>query len=701
MDRITTPEDRTIKKSAFFAASAILTAAAVYFFYLKYVPLVTSFQVFLLPVLGFTFLLTAWNVPLGILFFLFSYPLVNSLPYFFGIFENTPHAPTALVLFLFFLLGWLLNRSLFPEAVRLSATAFKPLVFFSSVVILSAVITVFRFANFFPFRTDAFYELVTNTSGVSAGGAIMSTVFHALNYLTGFLFFLILYDSFRTEGFIRKAVTVLASSLFLSLLFGLVQQFIDPRIGNTPFWVEMKQINSTFKDPNAFGVCLALIVPVILGLFLSTERLKKGFFLMVLILVLFVFPMTGTRSAFLGVSLSFGFFLFIWFLSARRSAKSLLQKKNLWGSVLIIVSVFLAGTILTRIQPRLVERLGDDIAALTEKGRFTRLSGLSPERFFLWKEAVNMTEDYPLSGVGVGAFIIELPNYYRLDKTEYDPGLEYFRRIDSAENYFLHAAAELGLTGLFFAAWLFTAVFRRAFLGFGKNGVLHGDKFLYLGAVAGLISYLVNLFFHSYIGSFEAKYTFWLLAAVIFSLNRPTRETGSKTFLPRAFSFLSLVLVIGFAACHSWNSVHSLSLESRSERFGLEQNFGFFPAETADTGEEFRWSGSRGGMTVTVDKPVLEIPIHAAHPDISVHPVEVEIFLSADFFKHTRLLKKISLSGNDWEKLTLYLPGETGKKVILLFRVSRTWNPKKRTGTPDPRDLGVAVGRITFKDGLP
>jgi len=33
----------------------------------------------------------------------------------------------------------------------------------------------------------------------------------------------------------------------------------------------------------------------------------------------------------------------------------------------------------------------------------------------------------------------------------------------------------------------------------------------------------------------------------------------------------------------------------------------------------------------------------------------------------------------------------------LLIKVSRTWRPLKVLGTPDPRNLGVAVGKITFR----
>jgi len=46
------------------------------------------------------------------------------------------------------------------------------------------------------------------------------------------------------------------------------------------------------------------------------------------------------------------------------------------------------------------------------------------------------------------------------------------------------------------------------------------------------------------------------------------------------------------------------------------------------------------------------------------------------------------------------IPQEVNQEAILLLKVSRTWNPQKTLGTPDPRNLGVAIGEIRFKDNI-
>ena len=52
-----------------------------YFFYKKYVPLVTPFQIALIPILFIVFILTIINIRWGILFFIFAFPLINNIPY--------------------------------------------------------------------------------------------------------------------------------------------------------------------------------------------------------------------------------------------------------------------------------------------------------------------------------------------------------------------------------------------------------------------------------------------------------------------------------------------------------------------------------------------------------------------------------------------------------------------------------------------
>jgi len=244
---------------------SLIYGASLYFFYLRYVPLVESFQAILAPVLFVVFVLTVFNIQWGVLFFVFAFPLINNLPYYFGIFEQTPHAPTALVLFLFFFLGWLVHNTLFRPELSLKNCIFKPIILFSIFMFISGIITFFRYANFYPFLSDYVYELITNVNGVTAGGAIMSSIFFSLNYLTGFAFFFILLNTAKSREFIKKVLIVLLISSFISLGFGFYQHFQDLEFGNNIRSFEQGLVGATFKDAMSFGCFLAVVIPLILS----------------------------------------------------------------------------------------------------------------------------------------------------------------------------------------------------------------------------------------------------------------------------------------------------------------------------------------------------------------------------------------------------------------------------------------------------
>jgi hypothetical protein len=681
---------------------AVMGGAALCLFYLKYVPLVTLFQVILLPVLGLLVILTISNIEAGTLFFLFIFPLINNLPYYFGINERVPHAPTALVLFLFYFWAWLVRRASGQTKKMATSPVLKPMTIAAWLVLISAIITFWRFANFYPFLTDGLYELVTNVNGVTSGGAQMSTVFHSLSYFSEFGFFLVLGTVLLTKDSIRKALTALGISLSLSLGFGFFQHFKNPGLGNTEFWVRLGQINATFEDPNAFGTFLAVTCPLLLGASLYFKGWRRIVFGAAFVGTLVIFPSIGIRSGLLGFGVAVITFLGLTVKARKGAALEMnrrLNRRTLWGMASFLAVLLIVYGALNFKNARVFERLKGNWQSLQAKGG---LVSLSPERYFLWKEALHMSRDYPLSGVGTGAYIIQLPNYYTEDKKSYPLGLEAFRRNDSAENYFLQVVAEVGVVGLLAFLWIFWMIKKEIKSSYRKLPGPEENSYLFIGAVAGAISYFINILFHSYIGSPETKFAFWLLVGLIVygtqNTNKPERPTSSTFLFNKKQKSAVLVFLVLFGGVHFWNSTHSLSLASQTERYGLKQDFGLYQLEKTADGREFRWTREYGGLTLKIEKPIIAIPLLASHPDIQQNPVTVRIFLVKDFFGQKKMLSELTLTESAWKTYEYDVSSETGQEAILLLKVSRTWNPLKTLGLPDPRNLGVAMGKVQFKD---
>jgi hypothetical protein len=313
----------------------------------------------------------------------------------------------------------------------------------------------------------------------------------------------------------------------------------------------------------------------------------------------------------------------------------------------------------------------------------------------LWKMAVPMIKDYPLSGVGIGGYIIESSNYSKLYSTN-------IGTPESAENYILQVGSELGLIGIILVLWILWEIIKQIRRTYLRIPPIDNYKLVLIGAIAGIVSFLLIIQTHTFIGSYEIKYTFWLLVGIVFCLGRTAEGKDEnyeqKPLFNKTQKIVSLIVLSLFSGVHLWNSTHSLSLKSRTELLGIKQDFGFYQHEKTDDGREFRWTREYGGLTVKIEKPVIEIPLLASHPDIQQKPVKVKIYLVKEFFKHKKLLDEITLNQSVWKTCEYDVSQELGEEIILLVKVNRTWNPLKILGTPDPRNLGVAIGKIEFRD---
>jgi len=638
----------------------------------------------LAPLIFIIFILTLIDVKWGILFFVFSFPLINNLPYFFGIDEGIPHAPTALVLFFAFFLGWLLHNSFRSSKYSFNLPLFKPLILFSLIIFVSGVVTFLRYTNFFPFLSGNIHDVIVNVNNVRAGGALMSDVFHCLNYLTSFLFFFILLNTIKSKDFIKKILIVLSVATLISLSFSMLQKFYSIGLGNTLVWVKLDRINSTFKDPNSFGIYLCALVPLLLGMAISFRKHFKIFFLFLIIFALFIFPSIGSRSGFLGLGVS----IVIFFLLSLISYRASLKKKIVYmiSFFLIFVLLFFSFSFFS-IQSNLYKRIGWSMDVLANK---ESLNKLFTRKLDFWAVASNMIKDYPLTGVGIGAFIVELPNYSKR------MGLP-FRYTDSAENYFFQIGSELGLIGLLLVLWILFEIIKGMRKNWKEFPSDDKDRFILIGAISGIVSIFVNFFFHSYIGSFEVKYFFWILVALVLIFSKDEIKSLAKIKFGYKFRIIAIILPIFFGIFHLWNSTHSLSISNLTEKFGWNQNFGLYKLEKDNRGFYFQWTKKVAGIAVENVGQVLVIPMMASHPDIKKNPVKVKVFLANCNFKKKTLIKEILLENNSWLDFEYIIPESSEKIIHLVFSTNRIWQPLKYLNIPDPRSLAIALGEVWFK----
>ena len=676
------------KRRIVFTAATAFYGILLAVFYWKYVPLVAGFQIaFIFPLLLVT-IATAIDIKRGLLAFIFLFPLINNLPYFFELHEPLPLAPSALVLFLFFFLGWLLHQAFSSpdpacDGEKPNEPVFTPLRLFAVLVTVSALITLWRYTNFFPFWRPRVYELTTNAFGTSAGGAIMSVVFYGLTYLTGIAFFVILVRAVRSEAFVRKAITVLGASTLLSLAFGLFQHFKAPTLGNNPISVEAGLINATFKDALSLGAYLSMIIPLFLGILPALKGWARTIPALSILPAIFLLFYAGSKSALLALAAALaalGLFALAAVVKHRRPP---VKKLVPVGLVLLLLAAATVFVLVSKKAP--IEALGRS-TTLVRMGNFGPM--LKERTSKAWTIAGRMIGDYPLSGLGVGSFIIESANDAKAFAM--DIGVP-----QSAENLPLQIGSELGVPGVLLFLWILWEILRRGVKSYRHAPRSSLGRALAPAAGAGLLAFCLNAQTHSYIGSYEIHYTFWFLAAVLFTAGSAPPPADKSSIRRRPFlriAALALVVLGGISLI--WSSTHSLSLGERTRKYDLRQEFGLGPAEKTQDGMDFRWSGRSAGLTLQIESPTIVVPLLASHPDIREWPVRVRIYITTDLGTKPKLLKKLWLTENRWERAPLDVIAYVGKRVLLIFETDRTWNPHKAGVSSDARNLGLAIGKI-------
>jgi len=693
-----TPEGFGHKKRIYLTAGSLCYLLAFILFYYKYVPQIRSVQLIMLSIILYLVVSTSHSIQVGTLSLIVLIPLTNSLPNFYNFSAFSP----LLFFFYAYVLGVLVHQILHPTQMNLRNPFFLPLLGASVVLILSILFTFWRFTNFFPLYLNSIHDFAVNVLNVTAGEAIRRVLLDFLNYFAGFIWFVLLINVLKTKEAIKKAVQCLGLSTAISFLFGFVQAFLNPELGNTEFWIYKSQINALFTDPNALGVYLILSIPLFAGAYLTFEKAWKPLFALIVLGGIFLLPHSGSRSGFLGVVVVFIlFFVFsIKMVFGLQKSKPQLFKRVLaiFALSILVVVVILAMLFSTK-DSVLSQRILQNLEGITQSNSLAKiLHGRQP----FWESSYHMIKENPVSGIGIGTYTVELPNYY-LKHAIFPTMTSAYHRIvrpvgmhvDTAGNYYLQVASELGFVGLFFFCWIFWLIIK--LIGsskFRQNSDPEWRAFR-AGLSLGILALLFIFLFGVHTLSFEIQLTFWLCVGLLASLSFDTKEKfrpGPKQ------KILVSVLVMLFLIFHAWSTVHNLSLQTRTKKLRLVQTFGFYSEEKNAERGEFRWSTGTAGIAIVVNKRILTVSILASHPDIQRDPVRLKVSITKNLFKDRKYLKEIVLDRAQWQDFDFDLRDYIGSEILMVFEVDRTWNPQEELGAPDPRDLGIAIGTKTFED---
>jgi len=290
-------------------------------------------------------------------------------------------------------------------------------------------------------------------------------------------------------------------------------------------------------------------------------------------------------------------------------------------------------------------------------------------RLPLWKHTIQMVEDFPLWGVGIGEFHFALAKYSSVFTDS--PGGHFH-----PHNYFLQIAAEMGLIGFYAFLWILGMILTKG------SQIARGKRdFVKLGVWFGVIGFILAFFGDGYLWNIELQLMFWLLIGLL-SVNDTENEMAQihqRSFDKKLLIGLSFILFLTIP----------LQIYQRSQiSFLPEKNIGLYEEKFKDEGREYQWGEKVVMIPLEVKGNWIHIPIRFGNPDIKKRPVEVKIFVNR------RIIDRLDFKDNDWHMLRYPIQNMESPENLLKIEASRTWNPYLMGVRHETRDLGPALGGI-------
>jgi hypothetical protein len=287
--------------------------------------------------------------------------------------------------------------------------------------------------------------------------------------------------------------------------------------------------------------------------------------------------------------------------------------------------------------------------------------------------ALQMTREFPLTGVGAGTYRILAPDYWRAMANDALP-------LDNAQNWWRHQISELGVFGgALIIAFSVLVAWRVA------TGRERDPDVASASTVRGL---LIGLGVTSFFGmpTQSPLVLYWFLALVAwFAWLVPDpslhRETDARE--PRVAWVVAAMLAIAYAAGHLVLAAGPLHPAQRAHKANRDYILGAYPPEPLPGGNEFRWTGRDARFFWATKTRFMAIRLWANHPDIGSRPVHVTVTSPCGLLFDEDLTSDRSMS------LGLVVP-EGQRTFEADVRVSRTWSPAD-AGEPDHRQLGVGI----------
>ena len=299
-----------------------------------------------------------------------------------------------------------------------------------------------------PWRWHSVMWLPLALMGYTLGSMAWSHTYLAgVEAIRWFIFSLLLWLGINT--FRRENLTLLASAIHwgavAASLWAVLQFLLDIR-----WFPQGPNPASTFVNRNFFAEFVVCTVPFSFWLVTQARGLNQVVFRTFLMAFnITALLMTGTRSALVALLVVLVMLTVISTQFSAALGASTWNRKQRWFAILtFLTTIYGLGSMPTG-NPRLQQENWGDTAlerTFSRAGGFSAkdefLTGSGSVRLVMWKATVRMIQDLPVTGVGAGAWEVDIPLYQV-------PGSQLETDF-YAHNEYLQLLGEYGLVGWFF-----------------------------------------------------------------------------------------------------------------------------------------------------------------------------------------------------------------------------------------------------------
>jgi putative inorganic carbon (HCO3(-)) transporter len=538
-----------------------------------------------------------------------------------------------------------------------------PIIIFSFVVIgsfLSTVITHYPLDFFYKEKVLSVLKRMLFIRNPYDYSYIFTSTF---TILEGVLLFFLVSIFVREERVLKRTYFLLILGWGIAIILGFVQYF-GGILGYERWPTRMF---STFDNPNLFGGYLILTFPIAVLYGVNKPFLKSISLWILTLLSILALILSRSKTSWIAFTVLLAFmaiFSSIFYVKKWDYKSSLRILNWKWISVSAICFVIIFGPFYIYL------KRGEVLKLLSDDANWRiPIEQKLDIRLPLWKHTIQMVEDFPLWGVGIGEFNFALPKY------SYD-NIWSIGGHFHPHNYFLHIAAELGLIGLYAFLWILWKIFIK-----GLQIAKGTQNFIKIGLWFGIIGFVFTFFGDGYLWNIEMQLMFWLFIGLLFVNDTENERTYSheKSHDKKLFFALSIILLLTLP----------LQIYHRSQiSFLSERSMGLYQEKFKDEGGEYQWGEKVVMIPLEVKGKWINIPIRFGNPDIKEHPVKAKIFVNR------RIIDHLDFRDNDWHTLRYPIQNMEGSELFLKIEVSRTWNPYLMGVKHETRDLGPALGKI-------